>query len=364
MKRSRVVGSLFVLAMGAALSAWVQPNGGHLTAPEVRSLGVMTFGADNTLFIGDSDQGAILAIDVADTKPASGAIELTGIDRKIAQVLGIAPADVIIRDMAVHPVSHNVYLTVSRGRGETAQPVLLRVTRDAANPIQEVSLDKVRFTRAQIPNAPAANPGDRRNPRTFTVTDLAFAEGQLYVAGLSNEEFSSSFRRIAYPFNEKLETTTLEIYHVSHGKNETQSPVMTFLPQRINGKSYILAAYTCTPLVAFELESLKNGQHVFGRTVADLGAGNQPIDMISVTHDGKPMILIANSRHPLMRVDLSDVAKAPALVSPTKDMGINYVKLTPPGIRQLSDLDADNVVVLQAAADGSLDLRSIKKSTL
>ena len=103
---------------------------------------------------------------------------------------------------------------------------------------------------------------------------------------------------------------------------------------------------------------------MFGRTVADLGAGNQPIDMISVTHDGKPMILIANSRHPLMRVDLNDVAKAPSLVSPTKDMGIGYAKLTPPGIRQLADLDAANVVVLQAAADGSLDLRSIAKSTL
>jgi hypothetical protein len=257
-----------------------------------------------------------------------------------------------------------VYLTVSRGRGETAQPVLLRVTRNAANPIEEVSLEKVRYTRAGIPNAPASAPGERRNPRTFTVTDLAFDNGQLYVAGLSNEEFSSSFRRMPYPFNQKMETTTLEIYHVSHGKNETASPVMTFLPQRMNGKSYILAAYTCTPLVAFEMESLKNGQHVFGRTVADLGAGNQPIDMISVTHEGKPMILIANSRHPLMRVDLNDVAGAPALKLPTRDMGIAYAKLSPPGIRQMAELDAGNIVVLQAAQDGSLDLRSIAKSTL
>jgi hypothetical protein len=363
MNRSRLVASVSALALGAALVAWVQPDGGATAAPEVGSLGVMTFGAGNTLFVGDSDKGAILALDVADNKPAAGAIELVGIDRKIAQLLGVAPADIMIRDLAVHPVSHNVYITVTRGRGEGAQSLLLRVTRDAARPIEEVSLDNVRYTRAAIPNAPAATSGGR-NPRTFTVTDLAFADGQLYVAGLSNEEFSSSFRRIAYPFNEKLETSTLEIYHVSHGRNETQSPVMTFLPQRIDGKPYILAAYTCTPLVAFELESLKSGQHVFGRTVADLGAGNQPIDMISVTHEGKPMILIANSRHPLMRVDLNDVAKAPALTSPTKDMGISYAKLTPPGIRQLAELDDANIVVLQAAADGSLDLRSIAKSKL
>lgn len=366
MKHTRVVACLSVLAVGAALTAWALPDAGHmiLGAPEVRSLGAMTFGPDNTLFIGDSEQGSILALDVEDAKPASGALELVGIDRKIAQVLGVAAEDIIIQDLAVHPVSHNVYLTVTRGRGETAQPVLLRVTRNASQPIEEVSLEKVRYTRAAIPNAPASNPTARRNPRTFTVTDLAFADGQLYVAGLSNEEFSSTFRRLPYPFNQKLETTTLEIYHVSHGQNETQAPVMTFLPQRINGKQYILAAYTCTPLVAFEVETLKSGQHVFGRTVADLGAGNQPLDMISFERDGKPVILIANSRHPLMRVDLGEIGGAPALKSPTKDMGIGYAKLSPPGIRQLAELDRTHVVVLQSGQGGSLDLRSIAKSTL
>jgi hypothetical protein len=368
MKRARLFTSVGVLGIAAALGAWAAPDpdisGMRLGAPDVKSLGAMTFGPNGTLFIGDSEGGSILALQLEESAQPGGAIELTGIDGKIAQVLGTAPEEILIHDLAVHPVSHNVYMTVSRGRGAGSKPVLLRVTRNAARPIEEVSLENVRHSLAPIANAPASNPAARRNPRTQTVTDLAFLDGQLYVAGLSNEEFSSAFRRMPYPFSSRMETTTLEIYHVSHGRNETHAPVMTFLPQRINGKSYILAAYTCTPLVAFEAESLKNGDHVFGRTVAELGAGNQPLDMISFERAGKPVILIANSRHPLMRVDASDIASGPALKSPTQEPGIARVPITQPAVRQLADLDRDHVVVLQAGQNGGLDLRSIAKSTL
>ncbi|HSL71553.1 MAG TPA: hypothetical protein VK864_15005, partial [Longimicrobiales bacterium] len=238
----------------------------------------------------------------------------------------------------------------------------LRVKRDGSA-IEEVALDNVKHSLAAIPNAPAPNPSARRNPRTFTVTDLAFADGQLFIAGLSNEEFSSAFRRMAYPFGGRVGTTTLEIYHVSHGQNETNAPVMTFLPHSIGGKSYILAAYTCTPLVAFELESMHDGKHVFGRTVAELGAGNQPLDMIAYTKDGRESILIANSRHPLMRVDPADIADGTALKSPTRETGIARVPISQTGIKQLADLDAQYVVVLQSGTNG-LDLRTIAKSTL
>jgi hypothetical protein len=107
--------------------------------------------------------------------------------------------------MAVHPVSRNVYITAMRGRWAGAQSVLLRVTRDAD--IEIVELDDVMFSTAAIPNAPASDPAARRNPRTFTVTDLAFADGRVWVAGLSNEEFSSAFRQMPFPFGDGMTTT-------------------------------------------------------------------------------------------------------------------------------------------------------------
>jgi hypothetical protein len=263
--------------------------------------------------------------------------------------------------MAVHPVSRNVYISAMRGRGAGAQSVLLRVTRDAD--IEIVELDDVMHSTAAIPNAPASDPAARRNPRTFTVTDLAFADGRVWVAGLSNEEFSSAFRQMPFPFGDGMSTTTLEIYHVSHGQNETHAPVMTFTPKRIDGTLEILAAYTCTPLVAFPAGEMKDGQHVFGRTVAELGAGNQPLDMITYTHGGSDHILIANSRHALMHVSPSDIAGAAALVSPTKEPGIARQNVAEPGITQLAELDAENVVVIRSGRNG-LDLRTIAKSTL
>lgn len=370
MTRATALSAVSAITLAGALVAWAAPDpadafGMRSGAPEVASMGALTFGPENVLFIGDSQGATILAVRVEDgAKAGSGAIDVTGIDAKIALLLGTSVEDIAINDMAVHPVSRNVYLSVTRGRGNGAQPALVRVTRDAARPIEVVSLDNVKFTTAAIPNAPASDPEARRNPRTFTVTDLAFADGKLYVAGLSNEEFSSAFRRMSFPFGRDMATTTLEIYHVSHGRNETNAPVMTFIPKRIDGRMYILAAYTCTPLVAFPVDQLKDGDHVFGRTVADLGAGNQPLDMIAYGQGGTETVLIANSRHPLMKVSPSDIAGAKALVSPTKDMGIKWAPVERQGIRQLDDLDATSIVVLQAGENGRLDLRTVAKSAI
>ena len=61
--------------------------------------------------------------------------------------------------------------------------------------------------------------------RTLTVTDMSYLDGVLLVAGASNEEFASTLRRIPFPFNGGSRANSLEIYHVSHGKYETASPI-------------------------------------------------------------------------------------------------------------------------------------------
>ena len=65
-----------------------------------------------------------------------------------------------------------------------------------------------------------------------TITQLKYVDHKVLVAGLSNEQFSSAFRRMAFPFTNAKETTTLQIYHVSHKRSETQAPVMTFTPTK------------------------------------------------------------------------------------------------------------------------------------
>jgi hypothetical protein len=366
MSRGTRIGIGLVAAAGVAASlAWVRPDssGMVLGAPAVQSLGQMAFGPGNVLFLGDNTGAQILAVEIADDARGTGAINLDGLDAKVAQVLGVAAADVQINDLAVHPTSKNVYLTVTRGSGASAVPVLLRVTRNAERPIEEVSLASVKFSTAAIANAPANDPAARRNPRTSTITDIAYADGQVWVAGLSNEEFASAFRRLSFPFGKAMETTTLEIYHVSHKASETRSPVTSFAIQQIGGRKFVVAGYTCTPIVAFDVAGLVPGKHVVGRTVAELGAGNTPTDLVPFKRDGKDVIMVVNNRRPLMRIDASDVATGAALTVPDV-AGIARATLEQPsGISQMAELDANYVVVIQRGANG-LDLKSIAKSAL
>lgn len=365
MKRSRaLITGVSTLALVGVAAAWNRPPSlGMVRGPvNAKSLGAITFGPNNVLFLADNDAESVYAVEVSDAAKAGGAVDIAGIDSKIAQALGTTADQISIADMAVHPASHNVYVSVMRGKGADAKPVLVRVTSDAKEPISVVSLDNINHSTAKIDNAPAAGTG-ARDPHRSTITDLAFADGNLWVAGLSNEQFSSAFRKMSFPFTSAKEaTTTLQIYHVSHKRSETQAPVMTFAPTTINGKLYMLAAYTCTPIVAFEASSLKDGQAVVGRTVAELGAGNQPADIISYSYNGKNYLLVANRTHPMMKLSTDDVAGAPALTTPDVT-GIARTPVSAPGaVVQLADYDANNVIVVQKGASG-FDLKTIAKST-
>jgi hypothetical protein len=357
------VTSVLAVALIVTAVAWGRPDPMGMTrAPvEFKSLGAMTFGADNVLFVGDYLNNTVLALQIEDRRAGSGPIELAGLDARVAQVLGTTPDQIGIEDVAVHPASRNVYLSVRRGAGADMRFVLLRVTRDASRPIEEVALTDVRHSSAPITN-PSPNPA---SPRSRTITDIAFADGQVWVAGLSNEQFASAFRRLPFPFSATHQTSTLEIYHVSHGASETRSPIMTFTPTTINGTLYMIAGYTCTPLVTFEAGGLKSGQHVRGRTVAELGAGNQPVDIMTYSAGGKDYVLLANSRYGMMKLSAADFAAGAPLTTRDGGNGIARSVVSEPGVVvQLADLDADHVVVVQKGAGGSgLDLKTIRKST-
>src|SRR5262249_21722801 len=62
---------------------------------------------------------------------------------------------------------------------------------------------------------------------------------------------------------------------------------MTFAT--LGGRPYLIAAYTCTPIVTIPLDEIRNGAHLRGKTIAELGYGNTPADLISYskTEDGK-----------------------------------------------------------------------------
>lgn len=326
--------------------------------PALESIGAIAFGPDNVLFVGDSQGAAVYAIDMPDAKSGDKPISVENLDAKLAAMFGTTADDITVRDMAIHPESHNVYLSVSRGDSSFG---LVKV--DGNGMLSEVSLADVHYSKGEISNAPSPEATYRRGTpaRQFTITDLAFADGEVLVAGLSNQEFASNFRRMPFPFTGKMDATSLEIYHVSHGQYETHAPVDTFTAYEMNGSVHVVASYTCTPLVLFRVDGLEDGAHVMGTTVAELGAGNRPLDIITYSDGGGDFVLVANSRHPLMKVDASSFAGAESLVSPTKEPGVPFETMPQAGIQLLGER-GDHIVMLQN--NDGLQLISVAKESL
>ena len=197
------------------------------------------------------------------------------------------PGDILINDVAVNPISKNVYVSAARGRGPDAAPLVVRV--DSSGKLTLLPLDNIKHETISLSDVPDANTAARQNPRTQTITDMAFVNGNVMVAGMSNEEWSSALRSIPYPFKTAAKGTQLQIWHASHGRYETQSPVRTFVPYTIDGQQYVLAAYTCTPLVKIPVSDLKAGAQVKGVTISDLGR-RQSAARHGAVQEGRPRV--------------------------------------------------------------------------
>lgn len=325
--------------------------------PDIKHAGSLAFGPSGVLFIGDTQQAAIFAIQTGDEKSESRTQpELKGINETIAGMVGISPKDVLINDLAVSPVSGNIYLSASRGRGPDAQPLLVKV--DAAGKVTDVPLENISFAKATLPNAPAPGGEGRSNRRAQSITDLGYMDGRVFVAGLSNEEFASKLRSIPFPFASIEGGASIEIYHGAHGQYETRSPIRTFLMQEIEGQPHLLAAYTCTPLVKLPVADLKSGAKVKGTTIAELGNRNTPLDMVAYEKDGKNWLLIANTARGVMKLGTEKIATIEEITTPIQGTaGVNYETLDGwKGVAQLDLLDGGHAVVLQVDDSGTANL--------
>jgi len=367
--------SLFAAALTAFAMAAAPPYADQFEKgrPAIQAMSSLTFGPDGILFVGDSIGARIFALDLEDRaeRKLEKELRIPDIEAKVAAMLGVDASDAMIHDMAVNPLSHNVYLAVSRGRqnwtGGWQRPndaanadTLLRITPDGK--IDAVDLDSVSHAAATLPS-PVADKVDRRNRnlRVDAISDMAYADGKLYVAGLSNEEFASSMRILSFPFDDKAAVSTLEVYHGAHGKYETHSPVRAFLPYEIDGEPHVLASYLCTPLALFPTKDLAEGKHVKGKTIAELGFGNYPLDMLAYRHDDTDYVLIVNSMRGLMRVKAADLHKPiePIVTEAKPGEGIPFETVRGSGILAVEPLTAKYILALARQANGRLDLLTL-----
>lgn len=351
----------------------------------LRTAGPLLFHPEGILFVADVASAAIYALDVEDEPTSStDRIEIEHLDAKLASLLGVERGDVVVRGMAVHPVSHAVYFSVARGHGADATAAVVRV--DAGGVPNLVDLNASSSARVDLDDAPSADSeaqdvwldGSDESSETkvlygvelgiariplgrSTITDLAWVDGALFVAGTSDEEFTSRLRRIPFPFGPEVAGTSLEIYHVDHGKYETASPIRALIP--FDGGRSILATYTCTPVVHFPVADLKADALVRGRTVAELGPMNQPLGLVAYEHDGQEYLLVSGTRHPLLRIPAASIAGQAPLTEHLEPVGVPREALSPAGVTLMANLDRTRIVVLQRDGDAT-HLRTLQAAEL
>src|SRR5580700_6764544 len=115
-------------AVGFALQGGLTAASGPL-----RSAGVLTFGPNNVLFVGDITGARIHAFALRDKDLTSqtdvisgnfynfeGRDHVVGLDQKLAALFGTTIEKIVINDMTVHQRTQQIFLSVERGRGTDA----------------------------------------------------------------------------------------------------------------------------------------------------------------------------------------------------------------------------------------------------
>ena len=243
----------------------------------------------------------------------------------------------------------------------------MRVASDGT--VSKVSLKKVAHAKLALPNAPADKTVRGRrgsfNLRDSSITDLTFTEGKVLVAGtgkmIEGQRRPPAFvREIPFPFTTGDPGANIEIFHAAHGRSETYAAVRTFVPFTINGKPSLLAGFTCTPLVRFDIQALSRKKAV-GTTVAELGNRNTPLDMIVYKKGGKTFLLMANDRRGVMKISTEGIDRKEGLterVGGGGTAGQKYETVDLEGVVQLDKLNDKQAVIL-VENGASFDLKTI-----
>lgn len=345
----------------------------HAIGAPVQSAGKMTFVDANTVVVADWRGGQLHTLTLPPIAPGTPTpFNLKDVSGAIASALHTHPESLRFEDMAVRPGSELAYITLSVESdrvGGRPRPVLVSV--DAAGRVGRVELDRGKHESIAIGNLPAADKRFWRDipAASFTVTDMKFHDGKLYVAGLSNASFASALRIFDFPFKGNATVSSIEMYHPVHNQLETRAPIRKMVITTLHGEPTLVAAFTCSPLVTIPLKDLKDGAHIAAKTIAEFGWGSAPAGMVMFDAGQGPMVLLTHSHKSadLMSVaDIADAATKPGLSTPIKwpaepTLGLKSTYV-PMRVAFLDNQDATFFAALRRnETSGAMELVSMRK---
>src|ERR1700683_1796810 len=145
----------------AASDDTVGPGG--VSGP-LRSAGVLTFGPNNVLFVGDIAGAKVHAFALRDKDLTSqtdvisgnfhnfeGRDHVQGLDLKLAALFCTTIDKIVINDLAVHRSTQQIFLSVERGRGTDVIPAIVKVNHDR---LEVLDVDSIPHSQISLPNEP------------------------------------------------------------------------------------------------------------------------------------------------------------------------------------------------------------------
>ena len=300
-------------------------------APEldIKFAGALEFADDGTLFVGDNHRGAIYAFELPAEEPEqptrrrarrrqaeapkaqTGPGSIGDIDTKIADLLGVSAGSLEINDMAVHPTTHEIYISVTRIGNFASQAAIVVVS--PKQHLRLLDMSSLAFQKQALTEFPqsdmtfavrGAGPSGPPLPRdiakgeialqSLAIMDMEYYDGELFVSGVAHENFLSSLRRISVPFDGTQSVSNVQMYHIAHDQYESRAPIRAMSVQEIDGKPQLVAAYTCSPIVLVPLEDIKDGAKIAAHTIMDMGNG-QPLDMVPFQMGGQAALFVTNN---------------------------------------------------------------------
>ncbi|MBO9475703.1 hypothetical protein J7413_19360 [Shimia sp. R10_1] len=373
MSRFFKTSSAIALTFAAATAAFAD-------TPVLQSAGALAFNDANTLFVGDGRAGVVHAFDLGDdqiadqstyalgrAKTFEGRTIFENINADIGALLGVPADQVEINDMVMHKPSKQIFLSVHRGLGPDAEALIVKVNQGK---IELVDLTKANHSTQDLGALPANETIEFDRPLyQLAITDIDYYNDEIFVAGVSNEEFGSTLRRISYPFDGTAETSKIEIWHAVHAQWETRAPIITQTIVELEGEATMIALYRCTPVVRIPLADLEDGKQVRGEMIAELGYGNSPIDTIAYTNawTGQQNVLVTNTHRSAASYALDTLATAEEM--PTGEgvqplFGIGGAEYTPIPISGVVHIDTVDESWAVTVRENPEDPRILEMHTL
>jgi hypothetical protein len=343
------------------------------------SASVLEFGSDNTLFVADSVSGKIFAYDMSDAGPAPGnekAYNLLGVEEAIARTVSADLESLIYNDLAVHPVTREAYISLGFTVDGAYQAAIVSISPDGG--VERLDLEGQSasvFTLEDKADEAVTFWRDIPAP-TLTITDLDFSGGELFVSGISTGEFASTLRRVPFPFDDASTSTSIEIFHAGHAQMETRAPIRAMTVLDLDGVQTVVAAYTCTPLVTIEASTLQDGSNITGKTIAELGYGNTPLDVIDF--DARDMegnvqrfVLVVNREMASDLITMSALTKATAgdgLITAVPGLGakagVETTTVPLSGVLHAADQNNQFILAMRRNLEtGAMELVSFRKGS-